>query len=75
MSNKRYHKENCISKVRAIIIDQFGNEIMLTGTHAFEWSITVKTPGKISITTYNDGKIARKNFKELVKKRGIKLTK
>ena len=46
-----FHKENCETKVRAVIEDMFGNTIVLSGQHAFEWSITVCSNGTYIKTT------------------------
>lgn len=64
-----FHRENCDSRVRATITDKWGRTISLLGTHAFEWSIIIEACGKITISQYTDGKTARKEFKELKKKR------
>lgn len=70
MTRKRhYHRENCDSRVRATITDKWGRTISLMGTHAFEWSIVIESCGNITIQSYSNGDIARKEFKELKKKR------
>ena len=70
MARKRqYHRENCDSKVRATITDKWGRTISLLGTHAFEWEIVIESFGRMSIRQYTDGKTARKEFKELKKKK------
>lgn len=57
-----FHRENCDCLVREIIIDIYGRSIILSGQHAFEWSITVYTRERIIKTTYPNGKEARKAF-------------
>lgn len=59
-----FHKENCETKVRAVIEDMFGNTIVLSGQHAFEWSITVCSHGTYIKTTYENSKEARKQFRK-----------
>ena len=59
-----FHKENCETKVRAVIEDMFGNTIVLSGQHAFEWSITVCSNGTYIKTTYKNSKEARKQFRK-----------
>lgn len=60
----QFHRENCETKVRAVIEDMFGNTIVLSGQHAFEWSITVCSHGTYIKTTYENGKEARKQFRK-----------
>ena len=61
---KHYNREHCDNMVRATI--KRGNQIItLSGRHAFEWSISQKIDGKLIITTYPNGSIARKEFEKL----------
>lgn len=70
MSKKRqYHRERCISSVRATITDKWGRTISLMGQHAFEWSIVIESCGRIIIQSYPSGKEARQAFYSLNKKR------
>lgn len=64
-----FHRENCDSKVRATITDKWGRTISLLGTHAFEWEIVIESFGRMTIRQYPNGKTARREFKELKKKR------
>lgn len=64
-----FHRENYESKVRATITDKWGRTISLLGTHAFEWSIVIESCGKITIQSYPDGDIARKEFNNYKKKK------
>lgn len=66
---KIYHRENCDCYVREIIIDAWGREIILSGQHAFEWFITIKTRERIVKYVYPNGKEARKEFYKYKKKR------
>ena len=45
----KYRKENCSSSVRDFFTDRWGREIIVTGTHSYEWSITIRS--HISITS------------------------
>lgn len=38
---KNYHKENCKIKQRRCYKDIYGRTIIVTGRHAFEWTINV----------------------------------
>lgn len=70
MTRKRhFHRENCDSRVRATITDKWGRTISLLGTHAFEWEIVIESNGKITVQSFTNGDKARKEFKELKKKR------
>lgn len=59
-----FHKENCEIKVREVIEDMFGNIIVLSGQHAFEWSITVCSNDTYIKTAYKNSKEARKQFRK-----------
>lgn len=67
MSKRKYnhHKENCSSKVRAIITDKYGNTITLCGKHAFEWSIVKETNDKIIVITFKSRIEAVKELQRL----------
>ena len=70
MARKRhFHRENCDSRVRATITDKWGRTISLLGTHAFEWEIVIESCGKITIQSYHNGSIARKEFNNYKRKR------
>lgn len=69
MKKRQYHRENCDSKVRAIITDKWGRTISLLGTHAFEWEIVIEAFGRMTIRQYVDGKTARREFNNYKKKR------
>lgn len=58
---KKYHKEKCNSRVRAVIT--FGNTtITLLGIHSFEWSVVKENNNKIVITTFHNRKQATEEF-------------
>lgn len=59
-----FHKENCEIRIREVVKDMFGNTIVLSGQHAFEWSITVCSHGTYTKTTYKNSKEARKKFRK-----------
>ena len=70
MSRKHiYHKENCDRFVRETIIDTWGRTIVLSGQHAFEWTITICTKTTMVTTKYPNGSKARKEFYKYRKKR------
>ena len=60
----QFHRENCETRIREVVKDMFGNTIVLSGQHAFEWSITVCSHNVYTKTTYKNGKEARKQFRK-----------
>lgn len=66
---KKYNKENCQCLLRKVSIDKLGRIIILSGQHAFQWSIIVKSECTLTITTYENRTIATKEFNRLTKKR------
>ena len=70
MSRKyTYHRENCDCFIREITVDIYGRTIVLSGRHAFEWSITIYTRERIVKTTYPNGRKARKEFRKYKRKK------
>lgn len=55
--------------MREITIDTWGRQIVLSGQHAFEWSITIYTKWRIIKTVYPNGKTARQEFKKYKRKK------
>lgn len=70
MSRKHiYHQENCDRFVRETIIDTWGRTIVLSGQHAFEWTITICTKTTMVTTKYPNGNKARKEFYKYKRKK------
>lgn len=67
---RKFNRENCDNRLRAVITDKYGRTIALFGKHAFEWDIVIESNGTITITSYPNGAAARKEFKKLTRKRG-----
>ena len=67
----QFHRENCDTTVREIMKDMFDRTIVLSGTHAFEWSITVYDGDKVTRVTYSGREKARKEFKKYKKLKQI----
>ena len=66
---KTFNQSNCVSSVRNRATDKYGRDVILCGQHAFTWSITiVLLTGSTMNFTYPDGKSARKEFKNILKK-------
>ena len=66
---KKYNKDNCDSRLRAVITDKYGRTISLLGKHAFEWEIIIELSGRLIVRQYPNGKEARKAFNQLKRKR------
>lgn len=64
-----YHQENCDRFVRETIIDTWGRTIVLSGQHAFEWTITICTRTTMVTTKYPNGNKARKEFYKYKRKK------
>lgn len=70
MSRKHiYHQENCDRFVRETLIDTWGRTIVLSGQHAFEWTITICTKTTMVTTKYPNGNKARKEFYKYKRKK------
>lgn len=63
----QFHRENCESVIRDSFIDILNRTVVLTGKHAFEWSIIMKTDDCITKMTYSCRKTARKEYDKLKK--------
>lgn len=59
---RKYNRDNCDCFIRKIVIDIYQRTIVLSGKHAFEWSITIYEKGKITQYIYPNGRTARKEF-------------
>lgn len=60
---RTFHKDNCESKVRKVALDINGDTIVLTGTHAFDWSVNVVNKRKATIVCFSFSK-RKKAMKE-----------
>lgn len=69
MSKRNYNRDNCDSRLRAIITDKWGRTVVLLGKHAFEWEIVIQDNGKIIARTFKSGREARKEFNNYKRKR------
>ena len=67
------HRENCNAYIRDAVTDALGRTIVLSGRHAFEWSISIcvriGNDLEITTTTYSNGSAARKAFYNKYKKK------
>ena len=67
---KTFNQNNCTASVRNRATDKYGREIILCGQHAFVWSITiVLLTGSTMNFSYPNGKIAREEFKNILKRK------
>lgn len=63
----QFHRENCDTTVREIMKDMFDRTIVLSGTHAFEWSITVYDGDKVTRVTYSGREKSQKRVQKNTK--------
>ena len=61
----RFKKENCSSSVRDLFTDKYGREIIVTGTYAYEWSVTIKSSTSVTSMRFRTRIEATKLIKEL----------
>lgn len=54
------HRENCNTCIRVAIINILGRTIVLSGTHAFEWQISIVSGNSITMQTFKKDNIERK---------------
>lgn len=59
---KKYNRNNCDNRLRAVITDKWGRTVALFGKHAFEYEIVIQDRDRITITTFKTGREARKVF-------------
>lgn len=71
MNKKHFNKSHCTNKVRQSTIDFMGRQVVLTGIHAFEWSITIidLTNRSITTTIYRNRVEATKIYKTYIVKK------
>lgn len=69
MSKRNYNRDNCDSRLRAIITDRWGRTVALFGKHAFEYEIVLQDNGKTIVRTFKSGREARKEFNNYKRKR------
>lgn len=60
-----YHREKCTSCIRMKTKDIFGRDLILTGTHAFEWSVSIISKGSIVRMEFRNRIAATKEFNRL----------
>ena len=60
----KYKKENCCSKVRAVVKTKHGDVITLVGTHSHNWEIVTERDGRVVITSFPNREGATKEFKK-----------
>lgn len=66
---KRYNRDNCDNRLRAVITDKWGRTVALFGKHAFEWTIVLQDNGRTIVRSFPNGEQARKEFRKFKRKR------
>lgn len=70
MSKKHtFHRENCNTCIRMSIVDMLGRTIVLSGTHAFEWQITIVGENSLTVIKFANRVKATKEFNKYRRKR------
>lgn len=64
----RFKKENCTSSVRDLFTDKWGRQIIVTGTYAYEWSVTIKSSTSVTTMRFRTRIEAVKLITELKRK-------
>ena len=64
-----FHRENCNTCIRMSIVDMLGRTIVLSGTHAFEWQITIVGENSLTIIKFANRVKATKEFNKYRRKR------
>lgn len=64
-----YHRENCTTCVRLSIVDILGRTIVLSGTHAFEWQVTIIDKSSITIIGFKGRVDATREFNKYRRKK------
>lgn len=70
MSKKHtFHRENCTNCIRMSIVDMLGRTIVLSGTHAFEWQVTIVGENSLTVIKFANRVKATKEFNKYRRKR------
>lgn len=64
----RFRKQNCTSSVRDLFTDKWGRQIIVTGTYAYEWSVTIKSSTSVTTMRFRTRIEAVKLITELKRK-------
>ena len=64
----RFKKQNCSSSVRDLFTDKWGRTIIVTGTYAYEWSVTIKSRTSVTSMRFETRIKAVKLINELKKR-------
>lgn len=64
-----FHRENCTNCIRMSIVDMLGRTIVLSGTHAFEWQITIVGENSLTVIKFANRVEATKEFTKYRRKR------
>lgn len=65
----KYNRINCTGCIRGEGRDIFGRKVIISGIHAFEYSVTIITATSETIRRFPNGREARRYFTAIIKKR------
>lgn len=68
-TKKHFHRENCQNLIRMAFTDPIGRVIILSGIHAFEWTVTVFSGPVMTTVTFRNRAEATKEFNRYRRKR------
>lgn len=68
-TKKHFHRENCQNLIRMAFTDPIGRVIILSGIHAFEWTVTVFSGSAMTTITFSNRAEATKEFNRYRRKR------
>lgn len=66
---RKYNRNNCDNRLRAVITDKFGRTVALFGKHAFEWEIVLEEDGRTIIWSFKSRIDATREFNKYKRKR------
>ena len=70
MSKKHtFHQENCNTCIRMSTVDMLGRTIVLSGTHAFGWQVTIVGENSLTVIKFVNRVKATKEFNKYRRKR------
>ncbi len=66
---RTFNRSNCTGCIRGEGRDFFGNKVIISGVHAFEYSVVIISGSTEQIRRFPNGKTARVFFAKITRKR------